>query len=349
MVNQFRLGAHEIGGAKCFIIAEAGVNHDGDVEKAHALVDAAADAGADCVKFQTFVAEQLVSAHAPTAEYQKKNTGSDSQLDLLRGLSLPKAAYAALQQHALRRGMVFLSTPFDEESADLLAELEVLAYKVPSGELTNGPLLAHLARKGKPLLVSTGMATLDEVRTAVAAIRTVAALPIALFHCVSNYPANPADCNLRAMDTLRDAIGVPVGWSDHTMDIHITVAAAALGAQLVEKHLTLDSTANGPDHAASLEPAQFRELVRAVRDVELARGTGIKAPVPAELPTRSVVRRSVHMRVEGKAGHALTRADIALLRPEGGLPPSEIERVVGAVLRRDVSAGAPLAREDLVQ
>ncbi len=345
-MSGFTLGAHRIGEGRCFVIAEAGVNHNGDATQAHRLVDAAADVGADAVKFQVFDPARLVSRTAPTAGYQARQTGSDTQWEMLQQLTLPSDAFAGLQRHATERGRVFLATPFDEASADLLSSLGVPAFKTGSGELTNHRLIAHVARLGRPVLMSTGMSTLDEVDRAVAVARGASPVPLALFHCVSNYPAAVGDCNLRAMDTLRDAFRIPVGWSDHTAGIRISVAAAAMGADLLEKHLTLDRTQAGPDHEASIEPNEFADLVAGVRDIEAARGGGIKQPVAAELATRAVVRRSLHARVALPAGRVLSASDLVALRPEGGVPAADLERVVGRRLRGPVEAGRMLLADD---
>ncbi len=286
------------------MIAEVGVNHNGNPELAHRLVDVAADAGADVVKFQTFDPARLAATGAPTAAYQRAaGEGAADQREMLARLALPRETWAALQAHARERRMVFLSSPFDEGSADLLEDLDVPAFKVGSGELTNTGFLAYLARKGRPLLVSTGMATMAEVADAVEAIAAAGDPPAALLHCVSAYPARPEDANLRAIETLRAAFGVPAGWSDHTPGIGLPIAAVALGADLLEKHVTLDRGLHGPDHAASLEPEELKAMVAAIRGVEAARGNGEKVPVAAELEVASVARRSLHWAIgHGRGG-----------------------------------------------
>jgi len=343
MVSAFRIAHHTIGAGRCFVIGEAGVNHNSDVAIAHRLIDVAADAGVDAVKFQTFEPELLVSRAAPKAAYQQRNMGtSESQLEMLRALTLPRTAYVELMAHAAERDLMFLSTAFDEGSADFLEELGVAAFKVASGELTNHRLLRHLAHKGKPLLVSTGMATLEEVRDATAVVRGAGGRSLGLFHCVSNYPAAPEDCNLRAMETMRAELGLATGWSDHTDGIAVSIAAVALGAELLEKHFTLDRRLPGPDHAASLEPQALGEMVEALRAVEQARGTGEKRPVDAEIPIAALVRRSVHARCDLDAGHALRADDVVLLRPATGVPASREDWVIGRRLARSVSAGDPI-------
>jgi N,N'-diacetyllegionaminate synthase len=347
IVSSFSVGPRRIGGgAPCFVIAEAGVNHNGELELARRLVDAAAEAGADAVKFQTFDPEQLASDAAPQAEYQKRGSPAQSQRGMLEKLRLSPAAHHELRGRAESRGLIFMSSPFDERSVDFLDELGVPAFKVPSGEVTNHPLLQHLARKGRPILMSTGMCTLAEVAAAVAVIRASGDPPLALFHCVSAYPTDPADSNLRAMATLRGAFVVPVGWSDHTDGIEIAIAATALGAELLEKHLTLDRNLPGPDHRASLEPAAFAEMTRVVRVTERALGDGVKAPRPAEAPIAAVARKSLHYAAALPAGSRLRREDLVALRPGTGISPSRIAELVGRPLRRDVRAGALASEGD---
>lgn len=343
MTAAFEIAGRRIGGgAPCFVIAEAGVNHNGDADKARALVDAAAAAGADAVKFQTFDPEALAAADAPRAAYQKAagNTGDAGQLEMLRALVLPRDLHSELQRRAERLGILFLSSPFDDGSADFLASIGVPAMKIPSGELTNLPFIEHLAAKGVPLLMSTGMATPDEVRAAVAsARRTPAAPPVGLFHCVSSYPARAEDANLRAMATLRDTFRVPVGWSDHTPGLDITVAAVALGAELIEKHLTLDRTLPGPDHKASLDPGQMTELIAAVRRVSAALGDGVKRPVEAEREIARVARKSLYFATDLPAGATVRRENLVALRPGTGISPARLGEVCGRVLPHAVRAG----------
>jgi N,N'-diacetyllegionaminate synthase len=344
-----RLGSRTIGpGHACFIIAEAGVNHNGDGELARRLIDVAAAAGVDAVKFQTFDPEQLVSAASPKAAYQMANTGAvESQLDMLRRLALPRALLPQLAAHAADKGLLFLSTPFDEGSADLLDDLGMAAFKVPSGEVTNHALLAHLAGKGKPILMSTGMSTVPEIADAVQVLRAHGNPPLALFHCVSDYPAAPGDCNLRAIETMRRAFGVPVGWSDHTAGSNVTLAAVAAGASLIEKHFTIDRQLPGPDHRASLEPNELATLVAAVREAEAAMGDGRKRPVPAEAANAAVVRRSMHAARRLPAGHVLQEQDLVALRPGTGIPPSARAGLVGRALRVEVLRGEMLQEHHL--
>lgn len=338
------IGNHLLGGETPFVIAEAGVNHDGDVAKAHALIDVAAEAGAGSVKFQTFEASSLVAEDASAAPYQKRATGSATQSEMLKALSLPRDAWLELSDHARERDLLFLSTPFDLASADLLLELGVPALKVPSGELTNLGFIRRLAELDVPLLISTGMGSLDEVGAALGA--AAAAPSRALFHCVSAYPAPAEDCNLRAIPAMQAQFDVPVGWSDHTTGSTAAVAAAALGASIFEKHFTLDSTAPGPDHAASLEPD---ELAAYVRDVDAAvrmLGDGRKRRMPSELENAPLVRRSWHLRRDVPAQHVLTADDVVALRPEAGV--SVAVDVVGRTTVRAVAAGEALV-EDAIE
>lgn len=266
---------------------------------------------------------------------------------MLARLVLPRAAHRELQRHAAERGLMFLSAPFDETSADFLEELGVPAFKVPSGELTNRPFVAHLARKGRPLLVSTGMADLVEVAQALDAVAEHGAPQVALFHCVTSYPAPPADTNLRAIDTLRAAFGIPAGLSDHSEGIAIALAAVGRGAHLLEKHFTLDRTMEGPDHKASLEPGELRDMVQGIRAVEAALGDGLKVPRPIELPLITAARKSLHSVQALPAGHVLARGDLIALRPGSGISPTRLEAIVGRRLSSALRAGEPLTEEHL--
>lgn len=340
----------------CFLIAEAGVNHNGDVDTALRLVDAAARAGADAVKFQTFRAEKLVVAGAPKAEYQARQTGGGDQLSMLKALELSDDAHRALARRCAERKIEFLSTPFDEDAAEMLVGLGMRRIKVPSGELTNKPFLEFLAKFDRPMILSTGMATLAEAREAVVWIgrarkRRKLKAPLArmltLLHCTSNYPAAPGDVNLHAMTALGKALKLPVGYSDHTEGVCISVAAAALGASLIEKHFTLDRSMPGPDHQASLTPEDLERLVAEVRAVGVALGDGVKAPRPSELPVRDLVRRSLTAARDLVAGEKLLAPDVALLRPGTGLPPKALASVLGRRLKHSLKMGALLKRSDL--
>lgn len=343
MVNEprrIRIGSREVGfGRPCFIIAEAGVNHNGSLELALKLVDAAATAGADAVKFQTFRADRLVTLNAPKAVYQNETTGeAESQFEMLRKLELDERIHRTLVAHCASRGIAFLSTPFDEESADFLENLDVPAYKLPSGELTNLPFLRHVAGKKRPMIMSTGMATLEEVERAVEAVRIAGCKDLVLLHCVSAYPADPADANLRAMATLAETFGVPVGYSDHTLGIEVPLAAVAMGACILEKHFTLDRSLPGPDHRASAEPAELTTLVAAARKVEAALGNGVKRPVASEADTARVARKSLTAACDISAGTVLEPEHIAIKRPGIGIPPRMQDRLVGRKTKVTITA-----------
>jgi N-acetylneuraminate synthase/N,N'-diacetyllegionaminate synthase len=333
-----RIGDLEIGAdATAVVIAEAGVNHDGDVDVAHQLVDIAADAGAHAVKFQTFDPAALVAKDAAAAPYQERS-GASSQSDLLNSLTLPATAWAELQSHAAERGIAFLSTPFDLGSAHMLVEMGVPGLKVSSGELTNLTFLRALSKLGVPLMASTGMGNLAEVDAAVQACAEAPGL--VLFHCVSAYPAPPAEANLRAIPAMAARYGIPVGWSDHTPGVATALAAVALGGTVLEKHFTLDRTRPGPDHMASLEPDELANYVAEVAIVTAALGDGVKRRQPSEEENATVVRRSWHAVRDLAAGSVLAPGDAIALRPETGV--SAAVDVVGSRLTVDVVAGQPI-------
>jgi N,N'-diacetyllegionaminate synthase len=342
---------------KTFIIAEAGVNHNGDEKMALALVEAAVKSGADAVKFQTFSADKLTRKGAEKAEYQKQATGDGDQHGMLKALEMSENLHQRLFSRCAELGIEFMSTAFDEESLDFLVALGVKRIKVPSGEITNAPLLRHMAGKGLPLIVSTGMAELDEVVAAVDVIRAARiahgfAEPLAemvtILHCTSNYPTESADVNLRAMNTMARTTGLPVGYSDHTLGLAVSTGAVALGATVIEKHFTLDSELPGPDHKASLEPDQLGALVRQIRDVEAALGSDVKAPTASELPVRELVRRSVTTVRSLAAGATVGKDDVTLMRPGTGIPPIDLDKVIGRKSARNISAGETLTWSDLV-
>jgi N-acetylneuraminate synthase/N,N'-diacetyllegionaminate synthase len=338
--REFRLGDRVIeAGAPAFLIAEAGVNHNGDAALARRLVVEAAAAGADAVKFQTFRAADLVTREAPKAAYQRETTGGDGgQREMLARLELPAEAFAALRDESARRGLVFFSSPFDEASVDVLAALGVALFKIPSGEITNLGYLRHVAAKRRPIILSTGMSTLDEIGTAVDVIRRAGDPPLALLQCVSAYPAPAEETNLRAMDTLRDRFACPVGLSDHTTGIEVAIAAVARGAAIIEKHFTVDKTLPGPDHRASLDPAEFAALVRSVRRVETALGDGDKRPMPSETDTRRVARKSLVAARPIARGEKISREMIAIKRPGTGISPADLERAIGRTAARALAA-----------
>lgn len=339
-----------------FFIAEAGVNHNGNDEMALQLVEAAARCGADAVKFQTFSADKLVRKGAEKAEYQKRETGEGDQYSMLKQLEMSEALHRKLLVRCNERGIEFMSTPFDDEAADFLIALGMRHIKIPSGEITNHPFLAHLATKNVPMILSTGMATLDEIHEAIGVIRSVrqqlgftAPLEsmLTVLHCTSNYPAALENVNLRAMTTIAQATGLPVGYSDHTAGIAVSVAAVAMGATVIEKHFTLDRNLPGPDHKASLEPDELTEMIARIRDVERALGSPVKQPNASELPVRELVRRSVTLVRDMKAGQAITRDDVALMRPGNGIAPKELAAVIGRRVARNIDTGVTLQWADL--
>ena len=347
--NAIEIAGRKVGpGHSCFIIAEAGVNHNGDLELAKQLVDIAADAGADAVKFQTFKADRMTSELAPKADYQLQTTGhGETQREMLRRLELSREAHLELKARCLERDVLFMSSPFDEESADLLEGMNVPCFKIPSGEITNLPFLEHVARKGKPMVVSTGMANLKEVETAVWAIEASGNRSVVLLHCVSNYPADPRDVNLRAMHTMAQAFNLPVGYSDHTRGIEVPLAAAALGACAIEKHFTLDSQLPGPDHQASMEPDELAAMVSGIRMVESSLGDGHKVPVATEADTASVARKSLVAARPIAADTVLTAEMIEIKRPGTGLAPAMRHELVGRSVLVDIPEDTLLTPEML--
>ncbi len=324
----------------CFIIAEAGVNHNGDVNLAKRLVDVAKEAGADAVKFQTFKAEELVTETAEKAGYQKETTSSEeSQFEMIKKLELSERNFKEISAYAHRKGIIFLSSAFDEGSADLLDRLSVPAFKVGSGEITNFPLLKHIAKKKKPIILSTGMSTIDEVEEALEIIRNEGAKEIILLHCVTSYPAKVEDTNLRAMETLRQTFKLPVGLSDHTLGITIPIAAVATGACVIEKHFTLDKNLAGPDHKASLEPDELKHMVKSIRDVEKAMGDGIKRPTKEEEENRKAVRKSIVSRIDIPKGAVITKKMLAIKRPGNGLEAKYMNLVAGKKAKENIKSG----------
>ena len=327
------------------VIAEAGVNHNGDLGRAREMVRAAAASGADYVKFQAFSAEGLVAQGARTAAYQAANTGEVDQRALLRGLEIGRDGFAALAQECRAQRIGFMATAFDVDMVEALVALGMDRIKVASGELTNAPALARFARLGKPVLLSTGMATLDEVGRAIGVLRANGAADITLLQCTSLYPAPPAALNLRAMTTMAERFGLPVGFSDHSLGDHAAVAAAALGATVIEKHFTLDRKLPGPDHAASLEPGELAAMIRKLREIGAMLGDGRKMPTRDELATARLVRRSWHAARDLAAGMVIAADAVVLKRPADGLAPEASP--VGRTLIRAVAADAPLTAADL--
>jgi N,N'-diacetyllegionaminate synthase len=327
-----------------FVIAEAGVNHNGDVDLARQLIDAAADAGADAIKFQTFRADILALSGSPLADYQQTDYPGRDQRQMLEALELPPAAWRSLKTQADRRGVTFLSTPFDAASLETLLELEIPAIKIGSGDLTNLPLVRQAAATGLPLLISTGMATEAEVALVLQGLNLSR---VGLLHCTSAYPAPIEDANVRAIVTLRHAFGVETGYSDHTLGSVSAIAAVSCGATVVEKHLTLDRGMRGPDHMASMEPVDFRRFADDVRAAWSCLGDGVKAPREVERRVAIVARRSLVTARSLPKGTDLTYADLTSKRPGTGISPLDIDRVVGRRIRRDLPAEHILTEDDL--
>jgi len=319
-----------------FIIAEAGVNHNGDVKIAKKLVDAAKSAGADAVKFQTFKAEHLVSKVAQKADYQKHTTKSDeSQLEMLKKLELSYDDFKDLKKYCEEKGILFLSTAFDFDSIDFLESLEMPIYKVPSGEITNLPYLMKIASTGKPVIMSTGMSDLDEVGLALEVLRDNGVGTMTLLHCNTQYPTPFEDANLKAMLTLKKRFGLAVGYSDHTLGIEAPIAAIALGATVIEKHFTLDKSLVGPDHKASLDPQELKAMVTSIRNIEVALGNGIKQPSVSESMNKEVARKSIVARRNIVKGEIFTQDNLTVKRPGNGISPIKWFEVLGMSAERD--------------
>ena len=330
------------------IIAEAGVNHNGSIELAKQMVDQARAAGVDYVKFQTFQPEALVSRFAEKAEYQKETTGSGgSQLEMLQKLALAQADFRELKGYCDKVGVGFLSTPFDLDSIDFLETLDMDFWKIPSGEITNLPYLVRIAHTGREIVMSTGMCRETDIEAAVTALRQNGAGEITLLHCNTQYPTPMEDVNLRVMDTLRRHFGVPVGYSDHTIGIEVPIAAAALGATVIEKHFTLDKTMEGPDHRASLEPEELRAMVSAVRHVEVALGDASKAVTASEAGNRAVARKSIVARCAIRKGEIFGEQNLAVKRPGTGISPMRWYEILGQVADRDYVADELIAEDAL--
>ena len=321
---------------KTYVIAEAGVNHNGDFELAKRMISEAKIAGADAVKFQTFKAENLVSVHAPKAEYQLQNTDlRESQQEMLKRLELSYEQFESLNRYAKELEIDFLSTPFDEESIEFLRSLKMPCFKIPSGEITNFPYLLKIATTQIPIIMSTGMSTMKEIKEALQVFDTYDRKNIILLHCNTQYPTPYQDVNLKVMDTLRQQLGVAVGYSDHTLGIEVPIAAVAMGAVVIEKHFTLDRNMEGPDHKASLEPKELADMVKAIRNIERALGTEEKIPSPSELKNRDIARKSIVARTDIRKGEIFTEHNIITKRPGDGISPMKWHQVIGQTAIRD--------------
>ena len=337
---------------KVFIIAEAGVNHNGDFDKAKKLIEVAAEAGANVVKFQTFKAVKLVSSSAKKAEYQQTNfaESDDSQLNMLKKLELPFEWHQDLIDYAKSLEIQFASTGFDEESIDFLESLGQAFFKIPSGEITNLPYLEHIASKNKPTILSTGMADMNEISEAIDALINsgLSKDHITVLHCNTEYPTPMEDVNLKAMLQIGNDLGVKIGYSDHTLGIEVPIAATALGATVIEKHFTLDRNLPGPDHLASLEPKELKAMVQAIRNIEKAlSGSGIKSPSNSESKNIIVARKSLILNKDLVAGTQITKDDLEIKRPGNGISPMKIKEVIGKELKTDMPKEAILQWKDL--
>jgi N-acetylneuraminate synthase/N,N'-diacetyllegionaminate synthase len=338
--------------SKVIIIAEAGVNHNGNFENAKKLILAAANAGADYVKFQTFKADKLVSKDAQKAEYQKVNfkEDGDSQYDMLKKLEMSEDWHYDLIKYANECGIKFLSTGFDEDSIDFLASLNIDFFKVPSGEITNKPYLEHIAKKGKPIVISTGMSNLQEIKDAIEVIENhqITKNKITILHCNTEYPTPMQDINLLAMNTIKNELGVQVGYSDHTLGIEVPIAAVALGAVLIEKHFTLDRNMVGPDHLASLIPEELKQMVTSIRNIELAiSGNGVKEASESENKNINIARKSIFLKNDVISGHIINIHDLIMKRPGDGISPMQVDKIIGKKILSDLKKDHKLKLKDI--
>lgn len=318
-----------------FIIAEAGVNHNGSIDLAKQLVDKAKEAGADCIKFQTFIAQNLVSKDAKKAAYQENDSKEETQFDMLSRLELSFDEFKELKTYCDSKDITFLSTGFDKESLAFLNELGMPVWKIPSGEITNYPYLVQVAKYNKPTILSTGMATMTEIQDAVNVLKENLTNSLTILHCTTEYPTPMGEVNLSALHELRDTFQAEIGYSDHTMGIEIPIASVALGAKVVEKHFTLDRKMEGPDHRASLEPEELKKMVQGIRKVEEALGSGIKAPTVSELRNKEVARKSVVANKDIKKGAIFTAENLTVKRPGTGLSPMKWPEIIGTEAKRD--------------
>lgn len=317
---------------RTFIIAEAGVNHNGDIEIAKKMIDAASAAGADAVKFQTFKAERIVAINAPKAEYQIENTNNtESQYQMLKKLEIDKETHLELMEYCKEKNIMFLSTPFDIDSVRMLVELGIEIIKIPSGEITNLPYLREVARQKKKVILSTGMSNMQEVKEALDIIRQNGAEDITVLHCNTQYPTPMEDVNLRAMISMREELELPVGYSDHTQGIEVPIAAVAMGATVIEKHFTLDKAMEGPDHKASLEPEELRKMVKSIRNIEKALGDGIKTISESEKDNLPIVRKSIVAACKIEKGELFTEKNLTVKRPGNGISPMKWDAIIGTV------------------
>lgn len=321
---------------RTFIIAEAGVNHNGDIGIAKKMIDAASAAGADAVKFQTFKTERIVSINAPKAEYQIENTNIiESQYQMLKKLEIDKETHLELMEYCEKKNILFLSTPFDIESVKMLVELGIEIIKIPSGEITNLPYLREVAKQKKKVILSTGMSNMQEVKEAVQILRQNGTETITVLHCNTQYPTPMEDVNLKAMISMKNELELPVGYSDHTQGIEVPIAAVAMGATVIEKHFTLDRTMEGPDHKASLEPDELTAMVKAIRNIEKALGNGVKTLSKSEKDNLAIARKSIVAACKIEKGELFTEKNLTVKRPGNGISPMKWEQVIGKIANRD--------------
>jgi N,N'-diacetyllegionaminate synthase len=336
---------------RTLIIAEAGVNHNGDLNLAFKLIDVAADAGADYVKFQTFRADKLVSPRAEKALYQQKNSPGDdnSQYQMLKKLELDEKDHKELIAYASSKKIKFLSTAFDLESVDLLHALGISLFKIPSGEITNLPFIEKIAKLGKPVILSTGMSTMQEIQDALQVLQHhgLSKEMVTVLHCNTQYPTPMEDVNLNAMSTMARTLGVRIGYSDHTPGIEVPIAAVALGATVIEKHFTIDRNLPGPDHKASLEPDELKQMILSIRNIEKALGSHVKTPTPSEIANMKVARKSIHLLVSKRKDEVIATEDLVMLRPGDGISPMEYKKVAGRKAKSDLLAGHKIHWKDL--
>lgn len=335
---------------KVFIIAEAGVNHNGSIELAKKLIDAAVEAEVDAVKFQTFISQNVISKYAEKADYQKSTTGNEeSQLEMVKKLELSFDNFIELKQYCEKKGIMFLSTPFDMTSMEFLETLKMGLWKVPSGEITNLPYLQKIGSYNEEVIFSTGMSSLGDIENALKILVDSGTLKenITILHCNTEYPTPMHDVNLKAMQTIKSAFGVNIGYSDHTLGIEVSLAAVALGATVIEKHFTLDKSMVGPDHLASLEPNELTELVKGIRNIEKALGSPTKLPSASEIKNIKIARKSIHLVKDIKAGHTFTINDLTVKRPGNGISPLFIQEIVGCVAKTDLLEDSLLGFKDI--
>jgi len=346
---ELKIGNKSIGDKHpCFIIAEAGVNHNGDIVQAKKLIDIAKEAGADCVKFQTWITEEIVTKTVEQADYQAENTGiNESQYEMLKKLELSFNDFRKLKDYADKAEIIFMSTPDDEKSVDFLDELGVPAFKIGSGELTNQLMLNKIAQKGKPIILSTGMANLNEIEEAIEIIKNTGNDAIILLHCTSQYPTNYGDVNLKAMITIKNKFNTIVGYSDHTIGVIVPQIAVALGADVIEKHFTYDKNAKGPDHKCSLNPPELKQMVEVVRITEETLGDGRKLPTDNEKKVRSIIRKTIVAKERIPKGSKIAGDMLTVKRSNGSLNPNEINNIIGKITKNNIEKDQSISYEDL--